>query len=263
MAIDKPLDQAKFLVRSDEAQSSALQKPARSAASLISVMANAAKVLKTGNVAEALSSVAQALKGISDFFADQNVEYLLSIVISEVETLWSKFDALDQKHRDFLAKDWPKLLLDGQRRARVIRAKERVQRIAMILRNAAYSEPSPVPDDVEEMMRIAMELGDRDILALSLIAESASGNSWADRLSWQHAWDLFKRVPWRARAFSDSDVESVCSKLASFGLLARLDIPPNQNMTTSMHNGYELLQKGKAFLQFIRSEAQSSAEPAT
>jgi len=163
-----------------------------------------------------------------------------------------------EQHREFAQKEWPALAIDGLRRAQQTRARDRIARIAAILANSLVEQRVATPDDVEEMMRIAMELGDRDILAMKLIAESASGSSWSDRLSWQHAWDLFKRLPWRANGFFDSDVESVCSKLASFGLLARLDIPPNQNMTTSMHNGYELLQKGKAFIRFIHSGAESA-----
>src|SRR5712692_6054839 len=115
MAIDQPLDQAKFLTRSDEAQSSDLQKSAKRVASFVIVMANAAKALKTGNVAEAISAFAQGLKGVAEFFGEQNVEYLLSIVISEVENLWSKFDSLDATHREFLDTDWLELLADGQR----------------------------------------------------------------------------------------------------------------------------------------------------
>ena len=176
----------------------------------------------------------------------------------EVETLWYRFDVLDQKQREFLNTEWPRLLVDGQRRARVVRAQERVKRIAMILSNAAQQQSPSAADEIEEMMRIATELSDREVLALKLMAESASGSLWADRLSLYHAWELWKRVPWRANGFSDSDVESVCSKLASFGLIARLDIPSNQNIQTNVHNGYELLQKALTFLRFVRSRSDQN-----
>ncbi len=55
------------------------------------------------------------------------------------------------------------LILDAARKAENTRAKERVKRLGLILANAVV-EPKPVDaDEVEEMMRLAMEMSDRDI----------------------------------------------------------------------------------------------------
>jgi hypothetical protein len=146
-------------------------------------------------------------------------------------------------HRAFAHEFWPTLLTDGLRRAAQTRAKDRIARIAIILSNSLVEETAPAADHVEEMMRIAMDLADRDVLALKLIADSASGSLWSDRLGLYQALDLFKRVPFRAYGFSDSDVASTYGKLASFGLLARLDLPSNQNVMTNMHNAMSFCRR--------------------
>jgi hypothetical protein len=66
----------------------------------------------------------------------------------------------DSQAREEISGD---LLLDAARKAESTRAKERVRRIGLILANAVVESKPPDADEVEEMMRVAMELSDRDI----------------------------------------------------------------------------------------------------
>jgi hypothetical protein len=62
--------------------------------------------------------------------------------------------------------EWFTLVEDGLKKAEQTRAKERVQRIGQILANSLVRVPVPNADDVEEMMRIAMELSDSEVQSL-------------------------------------------------------------------------------------------------
>ena len=58
------------------------------------------------------------------------------------------------------------LLLDAARKAEETRSYERIKRIAMILSGAVVQLEPVDADDVEEMMRVAMSLSDKDVLLL-------------------------------------------------------------------------------------------------
>jgi hypothetical protein len=154
------------------------------------------------------------------------------------------------------------LVLDGFRRAEQTRAKDRIKRIATILANAAVTDPIPEADEVEEMMRIAMELSDRDILPLrELLAHYPLTliepiRSRLIRGQGIRAWD---EVPWDKLGFSEHEIESTCAKLQSFGLLAVVDRPAHMDTSTfsvPVHAN-ELLQKGRRFVQFVSQRASS------
>ncbi len=53
--------------------------------------------------------------------------------------------------------------MDAARKAERTRSKERVKRIGLILASAVLETPLADADEAEEMMRIAMELSDRDL----------------------------------------------------------------------------------------------------
>lgn len=108
------------------------------------------------------------------------------------------------------------------------------------------------------MMRISGDLTDREAFALRIFSRAMAHAQWLDRLQLRDALSHWDRIPWKAEGFSESDVESSCSKLASFGLVARLDLPPNQNALTPLHNGYELLQKGRRFVTFVRQQTDQT-----
>ena len=55
------------------------------------------------------------------------------------------------------------LVLDAAHKAESTRAKDRVRRIGLILANAVVEAKQTEADEVEEMMRVAMELSDHDI----------------------------------------------------------------------------------------------------
>jgi hypothetical protein len=81
----------------------------------------------------------------------------------QIEGLHESMSADELEKR---AETWKELLLDAARKAEATRAKDRLKRIGMILAHSAL-EPKPIDaDEIDEMMRVAMELSDRDTVFL-------------------------------------------------------------------------------------------------
>jgi hypothetical protein len=142
------------------------------------------------------------------------------------------------------------LLLDAARKAESTRAKERVKRIGLILANAIV-ESKPDADETEEMMRAAMELSDREIEFLRELVKIESSiletQGHIPRFEAHNSWE---RGPWGDRV--DPEIDSIFSKLESYGLVARLAPPNNLNISADFQNRYVLLKKGLRFVILIR-----------
>jgi hypothetical protein len=167
-------------------------------------------------------------------------------------------DSLDAEHRQAREELLPGLLLDAARKAESTRAKERVKRIGLILANAVTESTPTDADEIEEMMRVAVELSDRDIEFLrELLRVQGSNLQSKDHIprfeahqSWEQGW-------WRSSI--NPEIDSVFSKLESYGLVARIPPPNNLNISADFQNRYVLLKKGARFATLIREAATSEA----
>ncbi len=146
--------------------------------------------------------------------------------------------------------EWLPLVKDGVERAQRTRANERIVRIGKILAKSLVAIDSPKPDDVEEMMRIAMELSDREVELLAEIVRVQGGMLDAGgRVPRYQAWQSWEAGSWGA--VPDGRVESVFSKLESFGLVSRVVPPNNLNILADIASRYSLLRKGVEFVNFV------------
>ena len=148
------------------------------------------------------------------------------------------------------------LLLDGARKAEATRATERVKRIGMILACSAV-EPKPIDaDEIEEMMRVAMDLSDRDIEFLRelvriegvTVAEQGRVTRYEAHMRWEQGY-------WGTRV--DPEIDSVFSKLESYGLVSRVPPPNNLNIGADFQNRYVLLKKGLRFVSLAKQSASA------
>ena len=110
---------------------------------------------------------------VSDLFTEcqESLEsersgYLLRCVIDDLKYLQGEVHKLTQTQEEYLSTDWVALLFDADKKARATRAKSRIERIAKILCSSIRIEPTPLADQTEEMMRIAMEMADQDVFVL-------------------------------------------------------------------------------------------------
>jgi len=144
-----------------------------------------------------------------------------------------------------------KLLVEGARRVAGTRAISRVVRIGIILARGVTEEKPPDEDEIEEMMRIARELTELDIDYLkelvTIYGATIKRNGRVDRYT---AFQLWVQGRWSESR--NPEIDSVCSKLESFGLVA--SIPGNNtfNVMADIQNRYVLLPKGLRFAELIK-----------
>ncbi|MGA8873816.1 MAG: hypothetical protein WB460_21930 [Candidatus Acidiferrales bacterium] len=149
------------------------------------------------------------------------------------------------------------LVIDASRKAENTRSITRVKRIGRILANAAFETSGSDADQTEEMMRIAIDLTDRDVeLLRELVRIEGDTVRMNGRIERYNAFTRWEQGKWGARI--DPELDSVFSKLESYGLVFRLAPPNNLNILADYQNRYALLQKGLRFNDSIRSLAASA-----
>jgi hypothetical protein len=162
--------------------------------------------------------------------------------------------ALSEEEREKWCEMISGLVLDAARRAVITRAKDRVKRLGLILANGVAEPKQTDGDEVEEMMRIAMEVNDNDLHYLGELVRIERDQVVAlgriPRYPANRAWELGF---WGADA--DGEIDSVFSKLESYGLVSRIPPPTNVNSTADFQNRYALLKKGLRFVNLIQQEA--------
>jgi hypothetical protein len=142
-----------------------------------------------------------------------------------------------------------RIALDVLRRAERTRAKKRVRRLGAILVRAAEVGPQGGADYAEEMMRIAMELAERDVAVLMALcaAQEAFVNSGViQREQVNEAW---RHRPPRIPGMGENEIQSICAKLQSFGLATRIERNDFKPGSSEIPNA--LLQKGLDFIAYV------------
>ena len=208
------------------------------------------------------ASTADLLKNASEMFSRDRSKYLLDVVISEVRHLLARYDQLDARQRDFLDTDWLELLGDADRKARVTRARDRILRIGKIISSAAYEAPPARPDATEELMRVAMNLDDQDVVMLKNIVDHQGKmlGGALDRVDNYSAYSTWTQVAATARncGISHGEMDAICGKLESFGLVSRGE------RTTNIHGKdpvpFALLRRGLRFLEQAQFSAAQTDE---
>ena len=146
------------------------------------------------------------------------------------------------------------LLVDAARKAENTRSKERVRRIGLVLANAMIETGPADADEIEELMRVATELSDRDVeLLRELVRIEGAVVQAQGRIPRYDAHMLWEQGWWGTRVLPELD--SVFSKLESYGLVSRIAPPNNQNIMADFQNRYVLLAKGERFVALIKSRA--------
>jgi hypothetical protein len=144
-----------------------------------------------------------------------------------------------------------KLLAEGARRVAGTRSISRVVRIGIVLARGVTEEKLPDEDEIEEMMRIARELTEQDIDYLKelvrIYGETVKRNGRVDRYT---AFQLWVNGRWGESR--NPEIDSVCSKLESFGLVASVPGNNTLNVMADVQNRYVLLPQGLRFAELIK-----------
>jgi hypothetical protein len=250
MPIDDPIDAIMALDASEERQRSPVAGLARDFLRVVKMFApKDAEIPLT------------ALEGAVDCLSRQRAERredLLNVVVEELKYRGPQIDHLlssSAEHRQFIADEMPGLLLDALRRAEQTRARERTSRLGRILVHAAEVCPPGSVDYAEEMMRIAMDLDESDIAVLKQLHEAQGNLTSTGVVQREQVNEAWRDRPPRPPDMGENEIQSICAKLQSFGLVVRIE--RNNFKLGPGEIPYALLQKGKDFIDYIRSSAST------
>ncbi len=222
----------------------------------------------TGRVLDFVSAVplpyplATIVEGTKKFLAADTAEkdrLLLETVANEVVNHTRELEHVQKTVAEHESRLSPEtmisLFVDATRKAESTRAEDRVRRVGIILANAIIEKGRANADEIEELMRVATELSDRDVVLLAELVriegEIIRKQGRIDRFNAHTAWE---RGSWGTGV--DPELDSVFSKLESYGLVTRLAPPNNQNIMADIQNRYALLPKGLRFVDLIKSRAE-------
>jgi hypothetical protein len=199
--------------------------------------------------------VAKAFKRLFTY-REENISYLLSVLLRQLQLQSAKFDKLSTEHADFLKGNFQPLVVNAIAKTENLHCKSRIDRIAQILTYAVVEGPRRDPDLTEEMMRIAGALSDDDVQVLREIHcvqekhLSAQGNVPNELVN-----DSWRDKPPKIENLNAGEIQSICAKLESFGLVTRVDRNPSKLFHTTIP--YGLLQRGHDFILYVYEEAAS------
>jgi hypothetical protein len=166
------------------------------------------------------------------------------------EKLRQDVKALASEEKEFRDIHLGPLILDAIRRAEGVRAKDRIERIAKILAYATDHGSGVPPDNTEELIRIAVDLSDRDVLLLREIYAAQVHLVTTGVVPGDQVNDVWRNQPPRVTGIGESEIQSICAKLQSFGLIVRVE---RNNFKVAIGIvPYALVPKGKDFIEFLR-----------
>jgi hypothetical protein len=238
MPIDDPLSAAQTQINADERSSSPewIVQVAKTVAHL------------TGSEA-----VAAFLESKMVHRKQENTAYLVEVLISEFRALEERVGELkDEAHLSFVKTELPGLLLEAYRRTRETRSRERIRRIGKIVVHAVEVGPSKPGDVAEEMMRIASEVSDEEVAVLREIYDAQVKDlAKYGRPDINEVNGSWKLLISQHSLFSGTDIQSICAKLQSFGLVTMVErIPTMLDLYTTP---YGLLSRGREFIEYAIS----------
>lgn len=260
MPVDDPISALQTLNESDARQRSPIAARAKAFIDIIKLFLSPGDALTPGAMSAAVSWWERR--------SLENLDELVAVLASELQHRGTQIQTLidsDQSHREFVERELPGLIWDALRRSQEIRAKDRLRRLATILAHAAGAGRECLADFTEEMFRIAMELDERDVLVLKEVVrcQAARIQQHTGRVRPFDAYSVFPMITsaLSAHGFVEGEVDSICSKLESFGLVSRTE--RNVSLIADNPTPYALLKKGVDFLEYIKPAEDPSRASTT
>lgn len=182
----------------------------------------------------------------------ENAELMLKTAWQELKRVSFSLEELDSDHRKFVESEQTRrLILDAVRKSEDLRDVHRVERIGRILSCAITIGPASDLDKAEELMRVARDLSDQDVVALRLIYETQFELLQKFRLKIP-ADDV--NIVWREHQLKIpgvlfGELDSILLKLQGLGLITSVErretyLEPNERP-------FALLAKGADFVRYM------------
>lgn len=209
---------------------------------LLAKTIHAVRALLSGDIAGSVD----AFRECNEEIVGDRERYLLEWIIHDLGKLATDYESLSAAQRRYMETDWVFLLQTAQQNAHATRQAERIRRIAAIL-TGSIVEPIRPPDETDELMGIAMNLSDEDVVVLLEVRER------------QHRWERNQTT--QPSLFAPTDLPgiaperalSILAKLTSLGLIIRAEDRTQQLRANTFPGGggVFILATGARFLRAL------------
>jgi len=244
MSSDNVFEQVEALIASDERQ----QPPELVDAILKAI----AKMPGAGRIVA-------AVRYESEIQRIENSELMIKTLWEEGKRASSTLDSLRQEsvNRDEVRR----LILDAIHKVEDLRDRKRVERIGKILAHALTLGPASDFDKAEEMMRVARDLSDQDILGLRYLYDTQFVCLQQShlRVNIDEINNIWRDKPRKIEGVLQAEYVSIFLKLQGLGLATSVErkqtqLPPNELV-------FGLLAKGADFVRYIQGAVGTTQEP--
>lgn len=235
MQIDDPLEAAMARVDADESMTGRVISTLEACAAAGMPLVNAAS----------------KLIGFVTHTRQENIEYLLEVVVSEVTRVRSQVEGLAKEHRHFIEQEFPKRLTEATARANETSSRPKIARMGIIVVHTTICQPTKASETVDEMLRVSVELTDEDVDILANIYSVqlrplGQMNFFPNPNVANETWKQLEKLP----QFKSPKIFGICAKLQSLGLIVQV-----QRIETVLgleSIPFALLVNGKEYIEAIR-----------
>jgi len=263
VAVDNQMRHAE---KRNQSQVNRLLEGAASTAEVISLATGSVAI---GSIARAFGIARRFTSGLGVATLDENLDHLgdaTGAALSRVEkNLDGQRVRIDEIERRLNSNEFLEGIKAATLQAQRTKDKKRLERMALILANGV-AENDLEPESLDDMMRAAVELKERDIVALDFIC-SRQSKILADAGKWPEHWYDNVRKDWQASGFEqsiadqkagsdDPGLKSSLSRLAAFGFI--IAVPPVKTQNSPGKEPYALLREGKRFYERLQEISAGS-----
>jgi hypothetical protein len=236
MAIDDPIDAALAQVESDQTS------PAGETVVAVLEGCSAIGVPMTDAAAKLIKLFTRR--------REENVSYLLEVVIGELQRVRKELQGLSESHKRFIETEFPRLMVEAVAKAEQTGSKDRIERLGIVVVSAISRGPSDSTDLADEMLRISTALSNRDVDILvqvySIQSQPLARSGFLPELNIVNdTWKSLQSLP----DFRSPQIYGICAKLQSLGLLAQVERIPTKLDLSSIP--YALLPQGAAYVEYL------------
>jgi predicted transcriptional regulator len=264
MASDDPLDAAEAQIAAEQRAESALAPYGRDFSEIIGSLPS--ELVPAGLIGpvDAIRSLLKAAAWHLRKTEDGRRRYLVEVVVQDLRWVRDRVADLDEKHLVFIREEFPELVLAALQRAERTRSRARIARMGKVLGASAKHGPTVVADEVEELLRVSMDLDDTDVKVLGALVEGQRGllsgatgivTPGQTNKFWQREAriDDFSRLSEIAGrlGISDGALQSACAKLQAYGLLVQVERDESKLPRGTIL--YAILPRAVAFIDAVTS----------
>ena len=260
VAIDNQMRRAE---KQNKSPVNRLLESAETAVGIISISTGSVAI---GGIAKAIGIAKRITSGLGVAMLEENLDHLGDATEAALSRVEKNLDAQGVRIEEIERRLNSNELFEGIRAATLqaqrTKDKKRLERMALILANGV-AENDLESENLDDMMRAAVELKERDILALEFIC-SRQSKILEEAEKWPEQWYDKVRRDWQASGFDHGiatqqagsngvGLKSSLARLEAFGFI--IAVPPVATVNSPGREPYALLHEGQKFCERLQEIA--------